>query len=132
MFRVGHNGDGQMNSVTNLDIKLMEGRTYTIGREGHIYIDSLTISKQHAEISITNGRIYLRDLNSTNGVYLVKNKSLVYFEEGFVNLLQPIVLGDQQYTVQSLLAKACDFIASDNSPTEVDLENNLQVFRKVS
>ena len=112
-----------MKVVAKLDIDLMEGRTYIIGREGHIYIDSLTISKHHAEISITNGRIYLRDLNSTNGVYLEKNNSLVYFEEGFVNLLQPIVLGDQRYTVQSLLTKACDFIASDNSPTQVDLKN---------
>ncbi len=121
-----------MKKFMSVDISLMEGRTYMIGREGHIYIDSPSVSKQHAEISITNGRIYLRDLNSTNGTYLVKNQNLVYFEEGFVNPLQPIIVGNQRYTVQSLLAKVCDFISSDNSPTEVDLENKLENFRKAS
>ena len=120
-----------MKKVMSVDISLIEGRTYIIGREGHIYIDSLTVSKQHAEISITNGKIYLRDLNSTNGTYLVKNQGLVYFEKGFVNLMQSILLGGQQYTVQSLLARVCDTIASDTSPTH-NLANNLESFRKAS
>jgi len=120
-----------MNNVMSLDISLMEGQTYIIGREGHIYIDSPTVSKQHAEISITNGKIYLRDLNSTNGTYLLKNQRRVYFEKGFVNLMQPIILGDQQYTAQGLLARVCGIIASDASPTQVDV-NNLESFRKAS
>jgi len=121
-----------MKKVMSIDIGLMEGRTYIIGREGHIYIDSFTVSKQHAAITITNGKIYLRDLDSTNGTYLVKNGNLVYFEKGFVNLLQPIVVGNQQYTMQSLLAKAGDFIASDSSPTQVELGNKLESFCKAS
>ncbi len=95
-----------MNNILNEEIKLNEGRAYIIGREGHIYLDSPTVSKQHAEIKIINGRIYLRDLNSTNGTYLVKSNSLVYFEEGYVNPLQPIVIGNQKHIVQSLLAIA--------------------------
>lgn len=106
-----------MNENLNIDIGLLEGRTYIIGREGHIYIDSPTVSKHHAEIKITGGRIHLRDLNSTNGTYLLKNDRLVYFDSGYVNLLQPIMLGDHEYTIQSLLAIAGDFITSDDFPT---------------
>jgi hypothetical protein len=46
-----------------------------LGREGHIYIDSPTVSKRHAEIKITNGKIYRRDLDSTNGTFLNRKKS---------------------------------------------------------
>ena len=93
----------------------MEGRTYTIGREGHIYIDSPRVSKYHAEIKIRNGRIFLRDLNSTNGTYLVKNKKLVYFEEGYVNLHQVIMIGDKRRTIDSLLAIASDFTDAEDT-----------------
>jgi pSer/pThr/pTyr-binding forkhead associated (FHA) protein len=98
----------------SVEIGRFEGRTFIIGRDGHIYIDSLQVSKLHAEIKITNGKIFLRDLDSTNGTYLVKNNKLVYFEQGFVNLLQPIVIGDAKHTVHSLLAIVGVFIEPDN------------------
>ncbi len=106
-----------------IDYELMEGRTYIVGREGHIYIDSIFVSKQHAEIKIMNGRIYLRDLGSTNGTYLLKNNSLVYFEEGFVNPFQPIVIGNQKHTIQSLLAIVNSFVATDDTPTQANFAN---------
>ena len=89
----------------------LESRTYIIGREGHIYINDPTVSKQHAEIQVVDGEVYLRDLNSTNGTYLIKNNRLVPFHEGYVQLHQPIVLGNRQYTVQSLLEIAGAFAA---------------------
>ena len=104
-----------MTSISSAGIKFMEGRTYTIGREGHIYIDSPRVSKYHAEIKIRNGRIFLRDLNSTNGTYLVKNKKLVYFEEGYVNLHQVIMIGDKRRTIDSLLAIASDFTDAEDT-----------------
>jgi pSer/pThr/pTyr-binding forkhead associated (FHA) protein len=88
-----------------------ENRTYIIGREGHIYINDATVSKQHAEIQVINGEVYLRDLNSTNGTYLIKNNRLVPFHEGYVQINQPIVLGNRQYTVKSLLEIAGAFAA---------------------
>ncbi len=112
-----------MNKSLNIEIGLLEGRTYLLGREGHIYIDSPMVSKHHAEIKIIKGRIYLRDLNSTNGTYLLKNNRLVYFDEGYVSPLQPIVVGDQKHTMQALLAVASDFLASDDSPTLVNFTN---------
>lgn len=109
--------------MNNNLIRSVEGRTFVIGREGHIFINSNTASKRHAEIKIIDGRTYLRDLNSTNGTYLLKNNHLVYFEEGYVNPLQPILIGDQMHTIQSLLSIASDFIASDDSPTQANFTN---------
>ncbi len=100
-----------MDSNLSDEVKRMESRTYIIGREGHIYINDPTVSKQHAEIQVINGEVYLRDLESTNGTYLIKNNRLVPFHEGYVQLHQSIVLGNRQYTVQSLLEIAGAFAA---------------------
>jgi len=92
-------------------LKKMESRTYIIGREGHIYLNDPAVSKRHAEIRIINGEIYLRDLDSTNGTYLVKNQKLISFMEGYVQLNQTIVLGNRQCTVNDLLEIAGAFAA---------------------
>lgn len=89
----------------------MESRTYIIGREGHIYINDPAVSKQHAEIQVINGEIFLRDLDSTNGTFLVKNQRLVPIKEGYVQINQLIVLGNNQYTVRALLEIAGAFAA---------------------
>lgn len=98
-----------MDNGTKLGEKRLESRTYVIGREGHIFINDPTVSKQHAEIQVINGEVYLRDLGSTNGTFLIKNNRLVPFNEGYVQLHQPIVLGNRQYTIQSLLEIAGAF-----------------------
>jgi len=95
----------------NEEMKRIESRTYVIGREGHIYINDPTVSKQHAEIQVINGEIYLRDLESTNGTFLVKNQRLVPFKEGYVQINQSLVLGNRHYTVQQLLEIAGAFAA---------------------
>ncbi|MFT5504548.1 MAG: pSer/pThr/pTyr-binding forkhead associated (FHA) protein [Gammaproteobacteria bacterium] len=100
-----------MNNKLSKDIERMESRTYIIGREGHIYVNDPTVSKQHAEIQVMNGEVYLRDLGSTNGTYLIKNQRLVPFREGYVQLNQPIVLGNRQYTIKELLEIAGAFAA---------------------
>jgi len=104
-----------MDNNMSTEVKRMESRTYIIGREGHIYINDPTVSKQHAELQVINGEVYLRDLDSTNGTYLIKNNRLVPFHEGYVQLHQPIVLGNRQYTVQSLLEIAGAFAADLDS-----------------
>ena len=93
----------------------IKNQTYIIGREGHIFINDPTVSKRHAEIQIKNGEIYLRDLNSTNGTYLVKNKRLVPFKEGYVKLNQPIVMGNRQHTIYELLEIAGAFVSQETS-----------------
>ncbi len=89
-----------------MELENMESRTYIIGREGHIYLDDKTVSKQHAELQVMNGEIYLRDLQSTNGTYLVKNNRLIAFAEGYVQLNQTVVIGNRQYTIRKLLEMA--------------------------
>jgi pSer/pThr/pTyr-binding forkhead associated (FHA) protein len=102
-------------------LELMEGRSFILGREGHIYIDSPTASKHHAEIRIKDGKIYLRDLKSTNGTFLIKNKTLVQFDEGYVKPAQSIVIGKKVYVIEDLLAIASDFVGVDDNTTHVDL-----------
>ena len=93
-----------MSNSLSKEFGLINGQTYIIGRRGHICIDSPAVSKHHAAIIIKNGRIYLRDLNSSNGTYLVNNDSLVNFEEGYVTPNQPIAIGNVKCTVYGLLA----------------------------
>ena len=107
-------GNPQIDTEIKEGVKRLESRTYIIGREGHIYINDPTVSKQHAEIQVVNGEVYLRDLESTNGTFLIKNNRLVPFHEGYVQLHQPIVLGNRQYTVRSLLEIAGAFSAQLN------------------
>ncbi len=117
-----------MNSKSSVEIADMEGRTFILGREGHVYIDSSTASKRHAEIKITKGKIHLRDLKSTNGTFLIKDKTLVKFESGYVNPLQPIVIGGRKFVIKNLLETARDFAASDDvvTLTQVGLEGENQ------
>jgi len=121
----------RMNDKPRANLELMEGRTFILGREGHIYIDAPTASKHHAEIRIENGKVILRDLKSTNGTFLLKNKTLIRFQEGVVDPRQPIVIGRHSYVIQDLLAIASDFVAVDENATRVELsedwEKNLKL-----
>jgi len=110
-----------MNQLPNVNLALMEGRIFILGREGHIFIDSTTASKHHAEISIIDGEVYLHDLGSTNGTFLLKKNMRVPFEEGYVDLQQSIVIGGKALVIQDLLATAKDFAAVDDAATEVEV-----------
>jgi len=110
-----------MNDKQRVDFRLLEGRTFILGREGHIYIDSPNASKHHAEISIIDGRIHLRDLQSTNGTFLLKNKTLIQFHEGYVNPRQPIVIGKHAYIIEDLLLVARDLVTVDDIKSHLDL-----------
>lgn len=98
-----------MNNSLSKDFGLIDGQTYIIGRkgpvsmEGHIYINSPTVSRPHAAMKIKNGRVHLRDLDSTNGTYVVENDCLVALAEGYVTPNQIIVIGKVECTIQSLL-----------------------------
>ncbi len=115
-----------MSNSLSKDFGLIDGQTYIIGREGdiyiegHIYINSPTVSRRHAAMKIKNGRIYLRDLNSTNGTYLIENDSLVPFKEGYVSPSQTIVIGEVECTINSLLAIAGVYSASKNNTSDIE------------
>jgi hypothetical protein len=88
---------------------LVDGKTYIIGRtanvpiEGHIYLDSPSISRQHATLVFKNRRVFLRDLKSTNGTFLIENNIPVKFEEGYVSPHQLLMIGEVSCTIQGLL-----------------------------
>jgi len=116
-----------MSNRLSKEFGLIDGHTYIIGREGkayledHIYINSPSVSRRHAAMKIKNGRIYLRDLNSTNGTYLIENDSPVPFIEGYVSPSQPIVIGHVKCTINSLLAIAG--VSSDSKNTTPNFED---------
>ena len=108
------------------DFGLVDGQTYIIGREGdvyiedHIYIKSPSVSRRHAAMKIKNGRIYLCDLDSTNGTYLIENDSLVPFKEGYVSPSQPLAIGHVKCTINSLLAITGVYSASKTTSSHLE------------
>ena len=122
-----------MSNSLSKDLGLTEGRTYIISRkgpvfiEGHIYINSPTVSSPHAELKIKNGRVYLRDLNSTNGIYVVDNDSLISFEEGYVKPHQSIVIGKVKCTIQSLIAIAGVYSDPENSTPDGEETQKIEI-----
>jgi hypothetical protein len=102
----------------------MEGRAYTIGRDGHIRIDDPSLSRGHAEIKFIEGKILLRDLGSTNGTYLQTRNEIIDINESIVAPDQRVELGSRHYTVKGLLAKVGVFVSySDQSGLIVKLAN---------
>ncbi len=100
----------------------MEGRAYTIGRNGHIRIDDSSLSRGHAEIKFIEGKILLRDLGSTNGTYLLVSNRFIDIKESFVTPDQRVALGSRHYTVKELLAKVGVYVScSDQSGLIVKL-----------
>jgi len=122
-----------MSNSLSKNLGLIDGKTYIISREsdtcveGHIYINSPSVSSPHLKMKIKNGRIYLRDLNSTNGTYLIENDSLVPFEEGYVSSHQPLVIGAVKCTILSLLKIAGVYSAPNNTATDSDDTKKLVV-----
>ncbi|MGD8841396.1 MAG: FHA domain-containing protein [Gammaproteobacteria bacterium] len=97
-----------------VDLKYMEGHSYIVGREGHIYISDPSVSRAHAEISIVGGKIRLRDLDSTNGTYFIEDGRLVAIKEAIVKPHDTVVLGRKPYKINSLLAIVGVFAAYSN------------------
>ena len=116
-----------MSNKLSRDYGLVDGQTYIIGREvadrteNYIYINSPTVSRRHATIKIKNGRVHLRDLDSTNGTFVLDNDGLVPFKEGYVSPSQSIVIGEVKCTITNLLAIARTY--SSPKTTNSDFED---------
>jgi len=127
-----------MSNSLSKDLGLVDGKTYIISRasdayvEDCIYINSPSVSKPHLKLKIKNGRIHLRDLNSTNGTYLIENNSLVPFEEGYVSSHQPLAIGGVKCTIQSLLKHVGVCSDSDSDDTTMLLIPSVNVLKKRS
>ena len=103
----------------------LHDRTYQIGRRDRrhgrrrgpdhrrgehrgisIWLADETVSARHAELDVLNQRIFLRDLGSTNGTFLVRDGRLEPFSEGYVDLDQEIALGSYRTTIRDLIENA--------------------------
>ena len=121
-----------MSGRLSKDWGLIEGQTYIICRkgqismEGDIYINSPTVSRPHATLKIKNGRIFLHDLDSTNGTYIVDNDSLIRFEEGYVKPNQPILIGGVKCTIQSLISVVGVYSAPDKNTPNFEETQEIQ------
>lgn len=127
-----------MGNGLSKDFGLIDGQTYIIGREGdvylddHIYINSPSVSRRHAAMKIKNGRVHLRDLNSTNGTYLIEDESLVFFKEGYVSPSQPIAIGEVKCTINSLLAIAGGYSTAKKSTSNLEQTKPIFPINKTS
>lgn len=84
----------------------MQNRTYIIGRKGSIQLFDKTASAHHAELVVLNGELYLTDLNSRNGTYLMDNGKRTPFKEGYIEINQTLAFGRQICSVRELIARA--------------------------
>ena len=122
-----------MSNSLSKDWGLKEGQTYIISRkglvcmEGHIYINSPTVSSPHAALKIKNGRIYLHDLDSTNGTYIVDNDSLISFKEGYVKPCQLMVIGKVRCTIQGLIAIVGVYSDPENNTLDIDETQKIEI-----
>ena len=106
-----------MAKLEEIDLSPIEGQCFVIGRKGDIFIDDETVSRRHAELSVSGGRIHLRDLDSKNGTYLVTNNKMSMFEQGVVSPLQTVLIGDRKYLIAELLQIARNLHSSDDATT---------------
>jgi hypothetical protein len=126
-----------MNNSLSKELGLKEGQAYIIGRKGpvrmenHIYINSSTVSRPHAEMKIKNGKVYLRDMESTNGIYIVENDTLVSFQEGYVKPNQPIVIGKVKCTIQSLISIAGVYSDPKNDALKFEDTQKIEIPKKL-
>lgn len=105
-----------------LDVSTMNLRFYIIGRERrhdeippaqerrepngksrYIGLRDSSVSRRHAEIYLVDGRIYLRDLGSKNGTYLLVNGGSHRHTEGYVDVDQEVRFGRYRCRVSQLL-----------------------------
>ena len=84
----------------------MEKKTYTIGRAGDIKLKDETVSRLHACLEVDGDKLYLRDLDSHNGTYEIRDKELVPFTAGSVTQDQTFAFGECVRNVAQLLRTA--------------------------
>lgn len=62
-----------------------------------------TVSQVHAELIILGGTFHLRDLDSTNGTFILRDGSPEPVHEQYVELETPLQFGERRTTLRELL-----------------------------
>jgi pSer/pThr/pTyr-binding forkhead associated (FHA) protein len=104
----------------------MEDQTYIVGRERRqrseppgrerrrqdsrsrrfLMIPHSSVSRRHGEIIVLNGRIYIRDLGSKNGTYLMREGQRVPLREGYVAPEDQVVFGHCRVRIGDMIRAA--------------------------
>ena len=84
----------------------MDKKKYTIGRVGDVKLLDETVSRHHACIEVDGDKLYLRDLDSRNGTYELRDDELVPFTAGPVTLDQFFAFGECVRGVAQMLRTA--------------------------
>lgn len=88
------------------------------GQDADIPLDDETVSRRHAEVTLTSdGKYYFADCNSSGGSYLLKDAAWVPLQQSFVEKTDQLQLGHYQLSVQELAMKIQEFSASAGSGT---------------
>jgi len=98
----------------------MAKQSYIIGRGGHVTLYDDTVSRRHACLEVEDGVLFLRDLESRNGTYEIRDKKLVPFTSGVVFSDQVFAFGECVRSVTQLLKEAGVTENSENAPAGVD------------
>ncbi|HEX6996439.1 MAG TPA: FHA domain-containing protein [Gammaproteobacteria bacterium] len=80
--------------------------TFVIGRhkDADIVIDDATVGRRHAELVVTNGKFFLADLDSSNGIFqLLPDGREIRFSRGWVSATDRFAFGRFESSVAELL-----------------------------
>lgn len=81
----------------------MTRKSYTIGRAGDITLYDDTVSRRHAMLEVEGEVLFLRDLDSRNGTFEIRDQTLVPFSGGEVHIDQVFAFGECVRSVAQLL-----------------------------
>lgn len=90
--------------------------TYTIGRgkSADIVIDHESVSRLHAELTVTSsGKYYLVDRNSSLGTCIIRENQAHRIECDYLHPGDQVVLGECKLKLDSLLAMMPDHMPSE-------------------
>ncbi|MEQ8234167.1 MAG: FHA domain-containing protein [Gammaproteobacteria bacterium] len=105
----------------------MSKQVYIIGRAGDIVLYDDTVSRRHASLEVGGDQLILRDLDSRNGTYLIRDKALLPFSSGAVQPDQVFAFGECVRSVAQLITAIRD-LAGDEVINEslADTGNRLE------
>ena len=91
-----------------------ERRSAENGDRHYIGLHDRRVSRRHAEIYVVNDKIFIRDLGSKNGTFILDGGRVHRLTEGYVRRQQIVSFGGHLQRVASLLKTAAQNGARNN------------------
>ena len=93
-------------SIQEYRVGKQKMKTWTLGRDkdSDLVIDGATVSRKHAELTITrDGKYYLIDCMSTSGTFVAGKKQWEQISQSFVDITDTLLLGRQQMSMSEIV-----------------------------